>query len=290
MKAVVPLQSLMTGCLPAAVMKPAELRLLVFKLLAIGGAAGCNIGLNFYNAWAMRGSGDGPHFEFPFFYTMFHPMAGILGSSLIHFFRPPASGTPSFAQAWEYRTVIVPIAILSTLNIGMNNASLTLSTAATTVRASAVHGCSLAATLNSGVLPPLFAVSLFLNQVIKATGPFPTMLCSFFLTGKTYTKLCIGIVAILVSGTILALPMHSHHGSTSLLGVVFVLISTLAVALRPVLLIMAFEGSSSRPKLAPTANPFLHVLGLVTVLGAPALIPKLPATELHCMQQPNSII
>ena len=121
-----PLRSFATGCLPSA-MSPAELRLFAFKVLAIVGAAGCNIGLNFYNSWAMKESGGGPHFDFPFFYTMFHPLAGVLGSSLIHCFKPPASGAPSFAQAWEYRTVIVPIAILSTLNIGLNNASLTLS-------------------------------------------------------------------------------------------------------------------------------------------------------------------
>ena len=55
-------------------------------------------------------------------------------------------------------------------------------------------------------------------------------------------------------------------------------VRTSIVALSPTV-----EGTTAgpdQPKLAPTANPFLHVLGLVTVLGAPALIPKLPAANI----------
>ena len=52
---------------------------------------------------------------------------------------------------------------------------------------------------------------------------------------------------------------------------------TFIVALSPTTALATF--GADQPRLAPTATPFLHVAGLVTVLGAPALRPKLPAAN-----------
>ena len=91
--------------------------------------------------------------------------------------------------------------------------------------------------------------------MIKATGPCPTALMSFLLMGTTYTMPTIAATVALVLGTILAIPMGgSDH--TSLRGVALVVLSTLAMAVRPVVMKQVFEGSVKRPKLAPTVLLF----------------------------------
>ena len=125
-----------------------------------------------------------PNFNFPVFYTMWHMVASVLGASVIMKLRPPDTGFPTFKLFWEYKWQLIPIAICTATNIGCNNVSLSL-------------------------------VSLFLNQVIKATGPLPTMLFSVMLEGKRYGWGMILSCGAIVAGTILAVPSGGKGPQTS---------------------------------------------------------------------------
>ena len=141
------------------------------------GFAGFNIALNFYNSWLLSeqtiknvtivdnttviteteavGWYNGhPNIDFPCFYTTWHMLATVLGATIIlTTVAKPSTGFPNFAQYKLYWWQLLAISTCSVLNILCNNASLRI-------------------------------VSLFLNQVIKATGPMPTMLFSFLLEFK----------------------------------------------------------------------------------------------------------
>jgi len=207
--------------------------------------AALNIGLNFYNAWLLKPSkqsvlvgdhlvtqtvegpvGGQPDFTFPVFYTMWHMFASVLGASVIMLtVAKPKSGFPSFSQFMKYKWALVAIATCTSLSIGLNNASLTL-------------------------------ISLFLNQVIRSTGPVPTMVFSAGLEGKTYGWGTILSCCAIIGSTILAIPFSGHDQQTSVSGVIILLIAVLASSLKPVVMAMVMKGTPERPKLEPTVVLF----------------------------------
>ena len=197
-------------------------------IIAVTAFTSANIGLNIFNSWALH-KGHWPDFEFPIFYTMWHMVVTALAAlMLLAFVNPAPTGLPSFAQFKEYSTGIVSIALCTTMNTGLNNLSLTM-------------------------------VSLFINQVIKACAPLPTMLFSHLLANKTYTRNVILTVGAIVTGSILA-NTHSmisgnSNGDNSLLGVLICASSLLANALKPVLQMKMMAGDD-KPKLAPTVILF----------------------------------
>ena len=197
-------------------------------IIAVTAFTSANIGLNIFNSWALH-KGHWPDFEFPVFYTMWHMVVTALAAlMLLAFVNPAPTGLPSFAQFKEYSTGIVAIALCTTLNTGLNNLSLTM-------------------------------VSLFINQVIKACAPLPTMLFSHLLANKTYTRNVILTVGAIVTGSILA-NTHSmisgnSNGENSFLGVFICASSLLANALKPVLQMKMMAGDD-KPKLAPTVILF----------------------------------
>merc|ERR1711998_772190 len=87
---------------------PMMAKLLTVLIFLLWGSL--NVALNFFCKWAMgklKDSVDHQHtaglaFGFPFFFTMFHMIAGIGGSRLLMIFAPPASGLPSLSQFKEY--------------------------------------------------------------------------------------------------------------------------------------------------------------------------------------------
>ncbi|KAL1527837.1 hypothetical protein AB1Y20_009217 [Prymnesium parvum] len=199
---------------------PEQWQLVGYQALSLGGFISLNIALNFFNSWALKKNSGGPEFDFPVFYTMTHMVATMLGSGVIMSMKKPLTGYPSFGQLKEYSLGLFPIAICTTANLACNNVSLTL-------------------------------VSLFLNQVIKAAAPLPTMLFSFILERKTYTLKMVVTCTMIVVGTVLAIPMSSKGGTTSLVGVIIVIISMLAASLKPVVMTLVFKGMSDKPKLDP---------------------------------------
>ena len=201
--------------------------------------AGGNIGLNYFNSWALRPSPVGVpgqekgSFSFPFFYTMFHMGASALAALILMLTcaKPPNGAYPSFSQLWEYKFQVLPIAILTVLNNGLNNWSLQL-------------------------------VALFVNQVIKATGPLPTSIFEYIFQGKVYGGLTYAAVSMIVFGSVLAnAPLFSVPGSeTSLVGVVLCIISLMAASLRPVLqkILLSNDGKTklARAPLTPSQALF----------------------------------
>jgi len=152
-------------------------------------------------------------------------VASVLGTCVIMAMYRPASGWPNLKQLWQYKLALISIASCTVLNIALNNASLTL-------------------------------ISLFLNQVIKATAPMPTMLFSVLFEGKRYGWKLIISCAVIVGGTILAVPMGCSSEDVDLSGVVIVMISTLAASLKPVIMSVVMQGTPERPKLPPTVVLF----------------------------------
>mmetsp|Transcript_26168 Transcript_26168/g.64860 ORF Transcript_26168/g.64860 Transcript_26168/m.64860 type:complete len:366 (-) Transcript_26168:136-1233(-) len=202
-----------------------EWRTLTIQLVSLTGFVSLNIGLNFYNSWALKKDGPGPHFDFPVFYTMTHMVATVIGACVIMSFRRPATGWPSPSQFVGYSWGLLLIAACSTVNLLCNNISLTL-------------------------------ISLFLNQVIKATGPLPTMIFSFLLEQKTYSLMAVVSCVLIVVGTILSIPLSGKGPSTSVVGVVVVIISTFAASLKPVIMSLVFKGLKEKPRLEPTVVLF----------------------------------
>ena len=183
-----------------------------------------NITLNIFNSWALR-KDHWPDFEYPIFYTMCHMVVTALAALLLlTYVNPAPTGMPSMRQFWDYKAGLVPIALCTTLNLGLNNVSLTL-------------------------------VSLFVNQAIKACTPLPVMVLSNRMTGKVYSRNILISVALLVVGSVMA----NAHGAmlasarrTSLPGILICATSMIANALKTVLIVKLMGADTAeRPKLAP---------------------------------------
>merc|ERR1719217_995868 len=101
-------------------------------------------------------------------------------------------------------------------------------------------------------------VSLFVNQVIKASQPMPTVVFEMIIAKKTFGWAIIASTVMVCVGAGLA-PyyqiVHDHKPSTTL-GIVAVTIATLVTALKPVLAMVMMAGSDSKPKLSPTLVMF----------------------------------
>lgn len=170
-----------------------------------------------------------PDFEFPVFYTMWHMIfSSVAALILLTYVNPAPTGLPTVRQFWEYKGALIPIAACTTLNAGLNNMSLTM-------------------------------VSLFVNQVIKASSPLPAAAFSYAFAGKTFSREVVGSVLLIVVGSMLANAHSVGAGGSgsSLTGVLLCATSLLANALKPVLQMLAMSrDTAERPKLAPTVVLF----------------------------------
>jgi len=184
--------------------------------------AALNITLNQFNSWALKGH-HFPGFDFPVSYTMSH-MITSAGAALVllHFMSVPESSRPSWGQFNLYKSRLCPIALCTTFNIALNNASLTL-------------------------------VSLFVNQVIKACAPLPSIVFSYLVASKRYSWAIVCAVLCICAGSVLADFHNLTTGADSdPLGIILCLISLLANALKPVMAMIVMDGSSKDlPKLPP---------------------------------------
>ena len=182
------------------------------------------IALNEFNPWALK-AGQFPGFAFPVFYSMFHMLFSSMAACiLLYTVAPPSCGGPSLAQLREYGDGLMVIAICTALNVGLNNLSLTL-------------------------------VSLFINQVIKASSPLPTMVFEALLARKRFSLAMVVTVLVICVGCVLA-PFfklsHSASDGNSALGVLAVLVAMLASSLKPVVGMIYMQGTPKRPSLSPT--------------------------------------
>jgi drug/metabolite transporter (DMT)-like permease len=81
------------------------------------------------------------------------------------------------------------------------------------------------------------SISLTVNTIFKSAMPFPTLVFSYFIEGKTYSLPILFIVAVLVAGTLLTVPYGGHVPETDTpewIGYCLVIFSMVATALRPV--------------------------------------------------------
>jgi len=157
------------------------------------------------------------------FYTMFHQLtSSIFALCLVYCVTKPALGMPSFQQWWEYKYALFPMSFCTFVSAGLNNTSLTL-------------------------------ISLFLNQAIKSSIPLPIMFFSYLFAKKTYSLLKVFIVLCICGGSILSVAESMKTGGdNSALGVIAVLTSVMAAALRPVIAMIVMSKDSGRPQLDPT--------------------------------------
>ena len=179
-----------------------------------------NLFLNFFNKWALSSNGAG--FTFPVFYSTWHMLMSIIGSTILMRIKVPASGLPSFEQFKMYKYEALTLACCSTINITCNNASL-------------------------------MKIGLFVNQVVKSLSPLLSMAFSFFILKRRYTPQLIVVVILIAIGAGLSVPFKDP--SFSVFGIVLVLVATFASSLKPVVgeLLMSV---SDKPKLAPAALVF----------------------------------
>ena len=186
-----------------------------------------NLVFTFYNSWAVRPEGGTfpipttkykvPNGGFPaaVFYSVFHCIMSTLGSYIV--LKIKKVREPSWAEFWDYKYGILPCALLFSLNVGLNNASLR-------------------------------TVSVFVNGLVKSLGPIPTMIAEFFYQKIVPTWQLIGSVGLIVLG--LALCIEFKAGSTTFMGVLFVIIATTATSIRPVFASELMSGRT-KPKLHP---------------------------------------
>ena len=180
-------------------------QVLAFCAFAIG-----NVGLNYFNSWALRqaevpglGKGD---FNFPFFYTMFHMVASAIACALLLNCCGAAKegAAPSFALLWEYKWQILPISICTVLGTALNNWSLTL-------------------------------VALFVNQVIKSCVPAVTCAFEFVWLRKIVSWKIYLLVLCICGGSVLTQVDNFDGASSTIVGIVVCAIAICAASARGVL-------------------------------------------------------
>jgi drug/metabolite transporter (DMT)-like permease len=178
-----------------------------------------NLFLNYFNKWALS-KGGFPDFEYPVFYSMWHMVASVLGSLVL--MKIQNIDLPSVAQFMDYKWGLVALAMCSTVNICANNGSLVI-------------------------------IGLFVNQIIKATAPLPTMLMSCIAERKSYSWQVVTATLVLVAGAIMAVPRSDP--TVTPLGIVLVFVATAASSIKPVFGAVLMAGGE-KPKLKPAVLVF----------------------------------
>jgi len=116
------------------------------------------------------------------------------------------------------------------------------------------------------------------NTIFKSAMPFPTMVFSYFIEGKTYSLPVICIVAVLVGGTLLAVPYGEHKPDSDTpewIGYALVIFSMVATAVRPVVsshLMRNAEAKGSRKSLTAVSMAFFDAGIAICLLLPVALV------------------
>lgn len=152
-----------------------------------------NCSLNFYNKWLFAHT----DFKFPVFFTMFHMIANLLGSSILIFgFGASKVDLAKDGKHMRQKWAILLLACLFCTNIVTNNWSL-------------------------------MYVSLSVNQIVKSCLPIPTVIFSLLFEGKTYDPKQYIAIAVIVSGSIVAVVGNMGYDA---FGFALVTTSTVCVA------------------------------------------------------------
>jgi len=203
-----------------------------------------NLALNYYNVYLLGGNSNQLHLPIPIFYTLMHQVTIVLFTAcwcaLVPAVRFPLGST--FASCWKW---LIFVSTVYAASIATNNGSFA-------------------------------SISLTVNTIFKSAIPFPTMIFSYFIESKRYTVPIIAIVSVLVAGTLLAVPWHAKPkppGETpEWVGIVLVVISTLATAMRPVVSSYLMRSNAGGKPLTATAMAFWDALIAIPVLAVAAVI------------------
>ena len=129
-----------------------------------------NLALNSFNAYLL-GPKQAGHLalEIPVFYTLCHQVTIVLFTSVWLYFVPEMrfNGLELFKSNWFQ---LICVSTIYAASIATNNASFA-------------------------------TVSLTVNTIFKAAIPFPTIIFSYFIEGKTYSIRVLACVGVLVFGT-----------------------------------------------------------------------------------------
>jgi len=206
-----------------------------------------NLCLNYYNAFLLGGGDHGHlHLPIPIFYTMLHQITIVVFTSIWCAFVPSVRFpvVDTFSDNWAW---LIFVSVIYASSIATNNASFA-------------------------------SISLTVNTIFKSAMPFPTMVFSYFVEGKTYSLKIILIVAVLVGGTLLAVPYGDHKPDSDTpewIGYVLVIFSMVATAVRPVVsshLMRNAEAKGSRKSLTAVSMAFFDASIAICVLLPVALV------------------
>lgn len=177
------------GCATAPSAAPPQLSRHSYRSLMLDGLrrtvptvlawATLSFSLTYYNSWIL--SSDNNRFPFPMFYTMWHMIVQVIGTSVIFVVRPTWQ-RPSLDQFQQQWRLVVALTLVAFISIGGENQALTV-------------------------------VSLTVHESIKSATPLLTMIFAFFLESRHYTfsLMCsvIGLTVRISQG--LMNPQNSPH-------------------------------------------------------------------------------
>ena len=204
-----------------------------------------NLILNYYNAFLLGASNGHIHLPIPIFYTLMHQVTIVLFTSLWCLF-VPSIRFPVWETFRDNWSKLIFVSITYAASIATNN-------------------CSFA------------SISLTVNTIFKSAVPFPTMVFSYFIEGKSYSMTIVCIVAVLVAGTLLAVPYGAHQveskDSAEWVGYMLVIFSMVATAIRPVISSVLMNGNNSGGvKLSGISMAFFDALIAIALLLPVALV------------------
>jgi len=200
-----------------------------------------NLCLNYYNAFLL-GAGNGHlHMPIPIFYTFLHQITIVIFTALWCLFSPTVRFPilETFSDNWAW---LIFVSVIYASSIATNNASFA-------------------------------SISLTVNTIFKSAMPFPTMVFSYFIEGKTYTLPILCIVSVLIGGTLLAVPWGDHKPASEdtpeWIGYCLVIFSMVATAIRPVVsshLMRNAEAKGSKKSLTAVSMAFFDAAIAACVL------------------------
>ena len=197
-----------------------------------------NLALNSFNAYLL-GPKQAGHLalEIPVFYTLCHQVTIVLFTSVWLYFVPEMrfNGLELFKSNWFQ---LICVSTIYAASIATNNASFA-------------------------------TVSLTVNTIFKAAIPFPTIIFSYFIEGKTYSIRVLACVGVLVFGTLLSMP-YGGSGSPGVVGYCLVIFSMLATSIRPVISSVLMH--TSKNPLSGVAMTFFDAFIAIWVLTPFSLI------------------
>jgi len=205
-----------------------------------------NLCLNYYNAFLLGGGNSHLHLPIPIFYTMLHQITIVTMTSIWCLVVPSVRFpvVEVFSDNWAW---LIFVSVIYAASIATNNASFA-------------------------------SISLTVNTIFKSAMPFPTMIFSYFIEGKTYSLPILVIVCILIAGTLLAVPYGDHKPDSDTpewIGYVLVIFSMVATAIRPVVsshLMRNAEAKGSKKALTAVSMAFYDAAIATCVLFPVALV------------------